>query len=405
MKIMKKILLYSIIAVIFSSCANPLLKNITKQLPPLEDNAEVIVYDRGDTVPENAEILGGIAFTCNTEWENMLEIAKKEARAAGGNGLEIQVRVNRYPSESPNKTHMLSAFILNVNDSIKPSQPTPFEKKEFQDYVVIKEGDTIPCSIVFESKSHLQFVYGYERHGNRKALSLPKQDLISYRIKNPVAFTKPRKRATNSFDILFGVDIDPGHSLFEYLDKDKIGFAGSGDVRFNIKKGTTLGVHYGFYGGGKTQIHFISGSFGVIRPISSYSNSEWLDCYLDGGVVLKPTSTKHLFSANIMFGYLFYKEDAEFGILSDSWGGHYPIICTISGRTFGIGSNVGYDYMLTDHFSIGATLGFVLGNQFKAKGNLTGFDELHSITGIDGPYSRTIYPNRVDLTFGLRYYL
>ena len=153
---------------------------------------------------------------------------------------------------------------------------------------------------------------------------------------------------------------------------------------------------------GKTQIHFVASSIGLISSV--ISTKKMLDYYLDGGIDIKSAMTKHHFSANIMIGCLFYKEKAEVGVFSD-WSGVYPVTCTIYGRTLGIGSNLGYDYMLTDHLSIGATIGFVLGKQFQAKGLLTGFDEQHSTTSIDGPYSYTIHPNHYDFTIGLRYYL
>ena len=353
MKNMKKILLYSIIAIIFSSCANPLLKNITKQLPPLEDNAEVIVYDRGDTVPENAEILGGIAFTCNTEWKNMLEIAKKEARAAGGNGLEIQVRVNRYPSESPNKAHMLSAFILNVNDSIKPSQPTPFEKKEFQDYVVIKEGDTIPCSIVFESKSHLQFVYDYERHGNRKALSLPKQDLTSYHIGDSIAFNKIQQRRR-----LFNgqIAIDGGYSF-------PSNFSIAANARFVRKNAfSSYGIHYDY--SSTFNSHVLAGSLGFISAYPKQkTRDQILESYLDGAVGSPEYHKRHRFYFDFLYGFYYSRVDAKYWTNTNwintynGWGisnGGYWHIKDAAG--IGIGLDMGYDFMLTEHLGIGLAL-------------------------------------------------
>ena len=53
---MKRILIYCTLAILLSSCGSfPFIyKDITKQLPPLEDTAKVMVYDMGDTIPEKA---------------------------------------------------------------------------------------------------------------------------------------------------------------------------------------------------------------------------------------------------------------------------------------------------------------------------------------------------------------
>ena len=67
---MKKLLFLIALALSFAACdsvekttvitkANT-LKIITRQLPPLDETAEVSVYDIGDTVPKHSEILGGI---------------------------------------------------------------------------------------------------------------------------------------------------------------------------------------------------------------------------------------------------------------------------------------------------------------------------------------------------------
>lgn len=352
---MKKIILFSLLALVFASCAHGPMKNITKQLPPLDESAEVIVYEMGDTVPERSEILGGFYFSHNGDWETVLETAKKEARAAGGNGLEIQLQVlqvSRYPSKNRNKAYLLSAFILNVNDSIEPSKPTTFEKKEFQDYVVKKEGDTIPCSIVFESKSHLQFVVGYERHGNRKAMSLPKQDLLSYHIDDPIAFKKIQQERK-----LFNgqIAVDGGFSVPR-------GFSVAASARFVRKNAiSSYGIHYNYSSYSSTfNSHVLAGSLGLIRAFRKQkTRNQILESCLDGAVVPLEYNKRHRFYCDFLYGFYYSRVNAGYwtntyygwGITNNS---EYYFIKDAAG--IGIGLDGGYDFMLTEHLGIGLAM-------------------------------------------------
>lgn len=373
---MKKILLHCTLAILLSSCASLYMKNITKQLPPLEDDAEVTVYELGDTVPEHSEVLGGICFSNNSDWDSMLEIAKKEARAAGGNGLEIQMKYH----------YTISAFILNINDSIAPTLPAKLEKMDFNDYIVTKGGDTIHGAIVNEKTDYITLVHGYNRQGYRKTTSSFKSQLLSYHIEDPVTLAKQQRKWTRLYDCMFAVDMNASQ-LFKYINGGEKTIACSSDVRFLLKTATTLGTHYRYYykddrfWNGITQTHFIGGSIGVTIPYVIK-----LDYYLDGGFDLKPTQIKHWVSANFMFGVFLYKVEIE--------KGNPDYYCNVLGHSWGIGGNLGYDYLLTDHFSIGATVGFIIGNEFYTEVNS---DHYH--------YGVAITPIYCDFSAGLRYYL
>lgn len=393
-----------VFAICFASCAPGISKNIVKKLPPLDESAEVIVYDRGDTVPEHSEVLGGIFYSRTGEWEPFLEVVKKEARTVGGNALEIQLHA--YSNLTKRPRYAISAFILNVNDSINPSPLTTFEKKDFFDYVITNDGDSIPCNIVFESPSHLQFVYGYNRQGYRKSMSIPRSDIISYHIADSVAYLEAQNKAKNFFDIQFAVD--GGCAFNGYQGNNNSihhrilskGFIGSGDVRFNIKNGVTLGIHYHYFNGkgtthssgpagyisngghhvlSRVQSQFIAGSFGSI--IYSLSRRNTLTVLLDGGCEIPRSLRKHMFSTNFLLGCLLFNES------NDEY--------TIKGSTLGIGVYCGYDYMLTEQLAIGFTYGTVMGIPFNAE--LKRVDNLLE--------SRKIQPVQIDIKAGLRYYL
>lgn len=383
-----------ILTILLSSCAtHSVVTNITKQLPSLKGDAEVVVYDMSDTVPENAEILGDVIINFfGTEengpctWEEVLETAKGEARAIGGNGVEIQCHF--YTDSTISHCHAISAFILNINDAIIP-QKSKMKNANFHDYVVMKEGDTIPCSIAMESKDRLLFYHGYNRQGYRKSLSLPKSDLLSYHIEDPDALEETQRKNRKHFTMQFAVN--GGYALCmenipyyagSYYSIHKTfstGFIGSSDVRFNVWRGFTIGAHYGYYHG-KGSGHFqpqngsgyitnfqqktriIAGSFGFSTPRIFKRQKTRV---LLGEDWSTPSMKKHWITYEGLIGFLIEEIDKEHG---DSDTDGYLII----------GQYFGYDYMLTKHLAIGATLGWAF--------------------NFNGPFM-------VNLSSGIRYYL
>ena len=403
---MKKLLFLIALALSFAACdsvekttiitkANT-LKIITRQLPPLDETAEVSVYDIGDTVPKHSEILGGIAVfpeetglrpyfgSLKKDWETMLERAKKTARELGGNGLEIQL--HSYPA-APGP--QLSAFVLNVNDSIKPSEDSVFEKDDFNDYVVLNESDTIPCRFYDETYNYLQFVWGYNRNGYRKTKTLPKSDLLSYHIENPTTINETREKHYNSFKFAFA--IDEGFSSGVATDRhfyDVLyhrGWAGSANVRFNFYQGLTFGMHYCIHHltsekvyqyNFQSNINYIAGSFGCLIP--AFSKRDYLDYYLDGACDLSKYRIASYSSLNILIGYYYWENEDDHSINTDA---------------LGLGFYFGRDYLVTKHLGIGFSLGNTIRIPFNTKNS-----EYMPIENKDPII-------KFDLTAGLRYYL
>lgn len=330
---MKKILYLSILAISLTSCSG-IRSNITKRLPPLDDSTEVMVFDTRDTVPENAEVLGGLFTTLPSQnWETKLENIKSTVRAAGGNGLEIQMHA--YPNKEEKTGHVISAFILNINDSIEPVPPVAFAPMVFHDYVVMLNGDTIPCFIADEKDNSILFVHGYNTQGYRKSISLPKSELISYHIEDPEAlaltqYNKNKKLFTTQ------IAIDGGYTAGAT-------FAFAANVRFSRKKTvdppeysySTIGLHYDH---SSNQTHFIAGSIGILGYPSN--PDQIMDFYLDGACNFPKISKKRTMYLDFLLGYVNY-EDTKWG----QWG---PQL--VNRHAIGIGFNEGFDFMISDHF-------------------------------------------------------
>ena len=110
-----KICTFIILAFGLCSCSPKVHKHIIKEMRPVGNDAEVTVYGIGDVVPENAEVIGNVTvsdggFTTHCDWETVLETAKQEVRAAGGNGIEIVQ--HSYPGQNGSNCHQIAAYML-----------------------------------------------------------------------------------------------------------------------------------------------------------------------------------------------------------------------------------------------------------------------------------------------------
>lgn len=338
---MKK-LFYLGILFLLSSCAPPVMKSITGQLPPLEENADVTVYKMGDTVPEHSEVIGGILVRLNSDWNTLLETAKKEARAMGGNGLELQTYF--YPSEEPT-FHVITAGILNINDSLVLAEPEPFDRVDFNDYFVTKDNDTIPC-LIFQDKNKsdgfIDLVFGYNRLGNPKALRINKKDLISYHVDDPNALEDRQKKSTKVFihQKLFTVQFAVDCGLQNYFDPP-IAYLMSGKIRFQSNHKLTFGVNYDYSnkpGETRPGNHFIAGSIGFSGVSFSRPKRTQLDQILGCGCDQeREPMINNRYYLDFLVGYY---------IGNQLFGNSY----------LGIGCAIGYDRMISNHFGIGIEL-------------------------------------------------
>lgn len=399
---MKKALLFlCALAVCFCSCSPKIHKQITKPLPPLDATSEVTVYDLSQVVPENAEVIGNVSvvdggFTSRCDWETVIEAAKQEARSAGGNGIEILQ--HSFPGQNGSNCHQIVGYILNINDDIEPAELSEYAQQQFHDYVVVKEGDTIPCSIQDEGKNYISFIY--ERNGVKRFSRLPKTGVLAYYVADPVALAeKKAEREKKDFNVRIGIQggyafrtaslpKDVSNDYKDYLRKLTRGPVLGASVHFSLRNGFTLGVKYDRFSGGAKAwgytydevgnyyegdisnlhtINFVGGSFGTM----SLSNNK-----------------RHCLYYDLLFGYMDYKDVAE------EFGNKY----TLSGNTIGIGVGIGYDYMVTKHIGIGAEFSYVMGALSKFK-----YDNGTTIEVIDLGTSREGL-QRVNLKAGVGYY-
>ena len=182
---MKKLLLILVLAAGFASCSPIVYKSISKPLTPLENTQNVVVYDIGEMPPDYAEVIGSMKVEngfCRCDWDNILEAAKKTARKAGGNGIEI---IQHYYPGDIDFCHIIVAYILNVDPNNKPIELSESAQQNFHDYVVLNEGDTTRCIVTDETQNSLTFIY--EGQGITRRARLSKDKILAYHIDDPVA--------------------------------------------------------------------------------------------------------------------------------------------------------------------------------------------------------------------------
>ena len=403
--IMKKLFSLLLLAAAFCSCSPKIHKNIIKQMPyPNGTHSEVTVYDTDDVVPDNAEVIGSLSvgdggFTTHCDWETIIETAKKEAKTSGGNGLEILQ--HSYPGENSSNCHQIVAYILNIDDNAEPIGLSDFALKNFTDYVVFGEGDTIKCRVTENEKDYLTVIY--ERNGVRRYRMLGKNKLLAYHIDDPVALAEQQsERDRKDFHVCIGLDggwayrtaplsSDISDDYKDYLRSLKKGSDLSANLKINIENILSLGLQYDRFTAGcqadawfaddegnVTQgtisdaitITFIGGSFGMFGWVSN--------------------NKKHLLHADFIFGYMGYEDAGE------EFGTQY----VLKGKTFGTGYAFGYDFKITKHIAIGEELSYYKGS-LK---NMEYWENGYFKDGIDLGNSREGL-QRINLKAGLRFYL
>jgi len=364
---MKRLALFAmtLAAVYLCSCSPKVHKHIIKEMHPVSNETEVAVYGIGDVVPENAEVIGNVSvldggFTTHCDWETVLETAKQEVRAAGGNGIEIVQ--HSYPGQNGSNCHQITAYMLNISDDIEPIALSEVAKENFHDYVVMKEGDTIPCLITDKTDKSITFLY--ERNGIRRLTSLPLTDIPHYYIDDPVELAN-RKAERNKKEYHVQIALNGGYAFRtakfsndisgdykDYLKKLMQGPDYGASIRFNVKNGFMLGLHFDQFSSSNATYaytyddegNYYEGTVSDIHTITFIGMSI-------GALSASSHNGKHMLCLEGLAGYLGYKDSAE------EFGYKY----TLSGQTLGLGLGFGYDYRITQHIAIGAEASYYIG--------------------------------------------
>ena len=126
---------------ILSGCSPKITSSFTSHHTPLAKDAEVLVLDIAAPMPENAGVIGQIKIgdtgftTKNGNYAAVLNIAKDEARKAGGNVVKI---TEHKSPDMLSSMHRIKAVILRVDDlSVLSDDISDVEVSTHPDYAVI----------------------------------------------------------------------------------------------------------------------------------------------------------------------------------------------------------------------------------------------------------------------------
>ena len=138
---MRKVFFLFFIGFILIGCSPKITSSFTSYHTPLAKDAEVLVLEIDVPMPENAEVLGQIKIgdtgftTKNSNYAAVLNIAKDEARKAGGNVVKI---TDHKSPDMLSSMHRIKADILRVDDlSVLSDNVSDMEVSTHPDYAVI----------------------------------------------------------------------------------------------------------------------------------------------------------------------------------------------------------------------------------------------------------------------------
>ena len=132
---------FILIVIGLSGCSPKITSSFTSHHTPLAKDAEVLVLDMAAPMPENAGVIGQIKIgdtgftTKNGNYAAVLNIAKDEARKAGGNVVKI---TEHKSPDMLSSMHRIKAVILRVDDlSVLSDDSSDLVVSAHPDYAVI----------------------------------------------------------------------------------------------------------------------------------------------------------------------------------------------------------------------------------------------------------------------------
>jgi hypothetical protein len=106
-------------ALLLAGCTPKIVPQISKSATPLSSTAEVSVIEIDAPQPANAEVLGTVRIGDNGftsakagSYENVISLAKEEARRAGGNAIKI---TSHDSPDAQSSGHRSKTTILKVD--------------------------------------------------------------------------------------------------------------------------------------------------------------------------------------------------------------------------------------------------------------------------------------------------
>lgn len=300
---MKKGIIYSLFlgALALAGCSPKVTTTLIKAKAPLEPEEELAIVQPEQEVPEGSVILETLKLS-GRDYEELIGIAEDKARAAGGDILKI---ANHLEPDITSPKHRVSAAVFSADDSFL----------EGADHPSVSKDD-------LESQLDLRPLSGGWRFavqgGGVYRLGKIKENL--------------------------------GAVEEQHLKNMRWGYSYGADVSYFILENLGLGVKFhNFHSGDSMPVSAI-----VNGNLVEGVNEDNIDIYFIGPIAtyrLPSRNRNNAFLARVGLGYEGYYDK----------GTSLNVEGTIKGKTIGVLYEVGYDFGISKHLSVGAALTFVMG--------------------------------------------
>ena len=300
---MKKGIIYSLFLgfLALAGCSPKVTTTLIKAKAPLEPEEELAIVQPEQEVPEGSVILETLKLS-GRDYEELIGIAEEKARAAGGDILKI---ANHLEPDITSPKHRVSAAVFSADDSFLEGAKHPS----------ISDDD-------LESQLDLRPISGGWRFavqgGGVYRLGKIKENL--------------------------------GKVEEQHLKNMRWGYSYGVDVSYFILENLGLGVKFhNFHSGDSMPVSAI-----VNGNLVEGVNEDNVDIYFIGPIAtyrLPSRNRNNAFLARVGLGYEGYYDK----------GTSLNVEGTIKGKTIGVLYEVGYDFGISKHLSVGAALTFVMG--------------------------------------------
>jgi hypothetical protein len=311
--------------VFVAGCAPSVRVHISKAYPALKPGDNVRVIEVQESVPGNAESIGQVAIaekkSSNCSYNIVLELAKEQARTAGGNALKI---VEHTHPDAAGKCHSISADILRIDATKDSTVARPSETK------------TGNSSSPATRKPYMQ----------------------------PLAKDWHPRLAVNGGWSWRTAKIPADANGFEqaYIRDLKSGSAYNGDIEYYFGDYYGAGFKYGVFKSSASVMASAQVSPGVY--VNGLLSDDISIVFIGPKFCMRvPSETKNsAFLAGLSIGYLGYTDKGGFGSATGN----------ITGSTVGMVYEIGYDIGLSKHLAAGFNFALTMGTLTQYDATIAG---------------------------------
>lgn len=340
---MKKGIVYSLFlgVLVLAGCSPKVTTTLIKAKAPLESEEELAIVQPDQEVPEGSVILETMKLT-GKDYDELVGMAQDKARTAGGDVLKIAAHLE---PDITSPRHRVSAAVFSSDDSFLEGAKHPS----------ISDDD-------LESQLDLRPLSG----GWRFAV----QGGGVYRLGK--------------------IKENMGAVEEQHIKNMRWGYSYEADASYFILENLGLGVKFhNFHSGDSMPVYAVVNG-NIVEGVSEDN----IDIYFIGPIAtyrLPSRNRNNAFLARVGLGYEGYYDK----------GTSLNVEGTIKGTTFGLLYEVGYDFGISKHLSVGAALTFVMGFINAIDLTIKGQGSTHIDLGKDDMENIS----HLGLNIGLRYNL